>query len=72
MQQNTETKKQLLSLEDFCEEYSLSKTRFYSEVKKKKLQPIKLGNRTFIAREDAQAWLNKLREEAQIHKKSAK
>lgn len=63
MQTHTPIKKQLMSIETFLEVYSLSRSKFYSEVKTKSLRITKLGSRTYIALIDAESWLKNLREE---------
>lgn len=53
-------KKQLLTITDFIEEYSISRSIFYFEVKKGALRATKLGHRTYIKRQDADDWLGNL------------
>jgi len=53
-------KKQLMTIEDFIAEYSVSRSVFYSEIKKNALVATKLGARTYIKRQDADDWMDKL------------
>lgn len=59
------SQKQLMDIETFLEEYSLSRGSFYSHVKKKTLRITKDGARTFIARQDAEEWLQNLRKDTE-------
>lgn len=60
MHTNTPPQKELMNIETFLEVYSLSRSKFYSEVKKHPWLITKLGNRTYIKRTDAQEWLNNI------------
>ena len=51
---------ELLTVADFCERYSISKTSFYREVNAKRLKLRKFGSATRIARADAEAWADSL------------
>lgn len=53
-------KKQLMTIEDFIEEYSISRTFFYYELKKGNLRITKIGRRTYIKRQHADDWLNSI------------
>ncbi len=57
------TNKELMSVEDFMEIYGITKSMFYSKVRKE-VKITSLGRRTFIKRIDADAWLAK--QESQI------
>jgi hypothetical protein len=48
--------KPLLHLTDFCAEYSCTRSAAYLEIKAGRLIATKLGRRTMIQREDAEAW----------------
>ncbi len=50
--------KERYNVEDFCFVYTISRSEFYREVKAKRLQVIRRGRRTYIARSDAEAWLS--------------
>lgn len=52
--------KELMTVKEFLENYSISRRVFYYEVKKKKIKIKKLGSRTLIHREDAEAWAKTL------------
>lgn len=49
--------KRALSLEEFCCEYGIGRTRAYEELKSGRLRGRKAGRRTIISRDDAEAWL---------------
>ncbi len=57
-------KKQLMTIQDFMAEYSISKSKFYLEVIDGAIRITKLGARTYIARIDAEEWLDKIREKS--------
>ncbi len=59
-----ESQKELMDIPEFSYIYSLSITKIYSEINKKRLIPTKLGRRTYIRRVDAEAWLEKLSKES--------
>ena len=46
---------------EFCQCFKISRTSLYREVKARRLNIIKRGRRTLITRQDAEAWLEKLR-----------
>jgi hypothetical protein len=54
-------KKQLMTIQDFMAEYSISKSKFYCEVNASAIRITKLGSRTYVARVDAEEWLDKIR-----------
>jgi hypothetical protein len=62
MQKNTSSQKQRMSVDDFLEEYSITRCGFYAEKKSGRLRTIKDGRRTFVTRQDAEDWLQKQRE----------
>jgi excisionase family DNA binding protein len=49
-----------MTIDQFCRSYSVGKTKAYSEIQGGKLKIRKLGSKTLIARDDAEAWLNSL------------
>ena len=53
--------KTLMTLPDFSEQFSISRTVTYKEVKEGRLRLTKVGRRSYIAANDAQAWLNLVR-----------
>ena len=54
--------KELMTVEDFLEAYSIGRTTFYRELKKpgSLLKIRKIGTATRITRADAEAWANNL------------
>ena len=56
--------KQLETLPEFCGRHSISRTAAYREINDGRLRITKVGRRTLIARTDADAWLDSLRETA--------
>lgn len=52
--------KDMFTLAEFLDLYSISRNMFYSEVKKKKLIVRKIGHRVFIHRKDADHWMNNM------------
>jgi hypothetical protein len=56
------SEKELLSIEEFMDKYSQTRTTTYSQIKKGKLLARKIGNRTFIRKTDAEMWVNALLE----------
>jgi len=58
--------KSLMTIEVFLAEYSMSRSKFYQHVRNKKIRITKDGARTYVAREDANDFLKKLREDSPI------
>lgn len=54
-------KQEVFRVNDFCERYALSRRTFYREVHARRLLIIKRGRRTYVAREDADLWLQSQR-----------
>lgn len=54
------SQKELITVKHFLMVYSISKSKFYSEVRERRLVIKKIGKRTYIKRIDAEAWLNAL------------
>lgn len=52
--------KELLSIEEFMDKYSQTRTTTYSQIKKGKLLSRKVGSRTFIRTIDANLWMDAL------------
>jgi hypothetical protein len=52
--------KELLSIEEFMDKYSQTRTSTYGQIKKGKLLSRKIGSRTFIRTTDAEMWMNAL------------
>lgn len=49
-----------MSVEEFCERYGVGRTRFYEEIKQRRLRARKVGKRTIITDDEAEAWLQRL------------
>jgi hypothetical protein len=47
-------------IEEFCRRYSVGRTTAYAEMKAGRLRRRKVGKRSIIAQEDAEAWLHGL------------
>ncbi len=54
--------KELISVPEFLIYFGISRTTFYSELKKKKIKIKKVNRRTFILRTEATRWMNELEE----------
>lgn len=52
--------KRLLTIEDFMAEYGPRRTVAYELIGSGELQAVKLGRRTYITREAAEAWMKTL------------
>ena len=50
-----------LSVSEFCDTCSISRSLFYQEVKAGRILILKVGKRTLIAATEAHRWLNSLR-----------
>jgi excisionase family DNA binding protein len=46
-----------LSIREFCDRYSIGRTRAYDEIASGRLRAVKAGRRTLIADDAAEAWL---------------
>lgn len=53
--------KEMMTIEDFMEIYSITRSRFYSELKKHPWLITKLGKRTHIRRKDAEKWMEAIK-----------
>lgn len=49
-----------LSVSEFCDTCSISRSLFYQEVKAGRILVLKVGKRTLIAATEAHRWLNSL------------
>ena len=57
------TDKVIETLTDFRQRHGgISRTKTYEEIKSGRLRVIKVGRRTYVAREDAEAWLRTYRD----------
>ncbi len=54
---------ELYSVPEFLIRYAIGRTSAYAEINAKRLPIIKRGRRTFVARIDAEAWLERLRQQ---------
>jgi excisionase family DNA binding protein len=54
----------LLTVPEFLRQYSISRTSFYEQVKQGKLRLIKRGRRSLVAKADADAWVELLRQQS--------
>ncbi len=54
--------KHAISIEEFSEQFSIGKTKIYSEIKRGRLKAKKLGRRTLITLEAAHNWIDMLPE----------
>lgn len=50
------------SINEFCDAVSIGRNKTYIEIKEGRLKTVKIGRRTVIRREDAEAWLNNMEE----------
>ena len=46
-----------LTIADFCKRYRIGRTKVYEEINFGRLRAIKVGRRTLIVIDDAEAWL---------------
>jgi hypothetical protein len=51
---------EIYRLKEFCKKYAISKTSLYREINAHRIQPIKRGRLTFIARVEAERWFHDL------------
>jgi hypothetical protein len=49
-----------MTVSEFLRWASIGRTKFYAELKSKRLVARKLGTKTIVLRDDAQRWLNSL------------
>jgi hypothetical protein len=59
--------KPVYSVEDFCNNFSLGKSKFYEEIRLGRLKAFKIGDRTVIAGEDAMLWRDRYRRNHRDH-----
>ena len=52
-----ENEKLWMTVEQFCNNYSISKSTFYKEVKSKRLKITKLKSRTYVTKKNGEAWI---------------
>jgi len=56
------TEQRVLTIPEFVERYRVSRTKAYEQILARRLRATKLGRRTYIAVDDAEAWLTELRQ----------
>jgi excisionase family DNA binding protein len=56
----TQQAQRALSVEEFCRRYSIGRTKAYQELGAGRLRARKVGKRTLITEDDAEAWLSRL------------
>ena len=61
-ERKNDMEQELYSVAQFLEKYAIGRTSFYAAVAKNEIPIIKRGKRTFVARTDAQVWLEGLRQ----------
>jgi hypothetical protein len=49
-----------MSLKQFCERYSIGRTKAYEQIKQKRLKAHKCDKRTIITEDNAEEWLHSL------------
>src|SRR5258708_4897684 len=49
-----------MSIARFCKRYDIGRTKTYEEIKAGRLRARKIGKRTVISADDAEAWLDRL------------
>ena len=49
-----------MSIARFSEDYAVGRTKAYEELKAGRLRGLKIGKRTVISQDDAEAWLRQL------------
>ena len=52
--------KRAFSIDEFCNRYGIGRTSAYAEIKARRLPIIKVGKRTLVPADAAEAWLKKL------------
>jgi excisionase family DNA binding protein len=57
------------TVDDFCAEFGIGKSKLYEEIRAGRLKAYKVGNRTMIAGEDGLAWRDRYR--AQGYRRAA-
>jgi excisionase family DNA binding protein len=59
-QRATSIQQRAMSIGDFCQRYGIGRTSVYEEIKQGRLRGLKVGRRTIITEDDAEAWLQRL------------
>lgn len=63
MQTDTKPQKEMLDVDTFLDVYSISRNKFYKEVKRKALRITKIGSRSYVTKQDAATWIERIRAE---------
>lgn len=48
------------TINEFCNNYRIGRTKAYAEIAAKRLNAVKIGHKTIIRSDDAEAWLASL------------
>ena len=51
-----------MTIQEFCTAYRICRATFYNEVNRGNLRAVKLGTKTLVLPEDAEAWVGNLPE----------
>jgi hypothetical protein len=55
-----QARQRAMSITRFSEDYAIGRTKAYEELKAGRLRGLKIGKRTVISQDDAEAWLRQL------------
>ncbi len=55
-----DAEKRAFNIEEFCHRYGVGRTTFYEEIKSGRLRMVKVGKRSLITADAAEAWLKNL------------
>jgi excisionase family DNA binding protein len=59
-EQQSRSRQRAMSVDDFAERYGPGRTKTYEEIRSGRLRARKIGTRTIITEDDAEAWLSRL------------
>jgi excisionase family DNA binding protein len=59
-EQQRRARQRAMTIDEFCETYSLGRTKAYAELRSGRLRGRKVGKRTIISEDDAEEWLTRL------------
>ena len=59
-EQHYQARQRAMSIARFSEDYAIGRTKAYEELKSGRLRGRKIGKRTIISQDDADAWLRQL------------
>jgi excisionase family DNA binding protein len=59
-QQEASIRQRAMSIDAFCCRYGIGRTSVYEEIKQGRLRAVKVGKRTLVPEDDAEAWLQRL------------